>query len=95
MSDRSLPATPRKMDKARRQGQVARSPELLSEAILLWGLMVLSLVLGGGGALRNWFGGCLQASLQAASEPVPGPQAARALALGLVPGLGLLALMAG
>jgi flagellar biosynthetic protein FlhB len=94
MSDNNLPASKRKVDKAKRQGQVARAPELVSETTLLWGLFMLSLVLGANGAVVQWFGATLKACLDASTDPLPGRAAVRALSIGVGPVLALLGLIA-
>jgi flagellar biosynthesis protein FlhB len=54
--ERTEPATPRKREDARKQGQVARSRELPSAAVLLGGILVLSLAGGAmaGGLMDLW-----------------------------------------
>ncbi len=94
MSDNSLPASKRKIDKAMRQGRVARSPELVADLVLLWGLFVLSLVSGGGVYALRWFRGMLTAGFEAAQAPRMEPAVLALVARGLGPVLALVALIA-
>ncbi len=95
MSENNLPASRRKIDRARREGRIARSPELVSEAVVLWGLFVLSLAARSRGLVEGWFSAMLTACLRAGSAPSAAELAPRIAVLGAGPILALLALMAG
>ena len=58
--ERTLPATPRRLEQAREEGQVARSRELTSAALLL---AAAAAALAGGQAMGGWFAALLRRGL--------------------------------
>jgi flagellar biosynthetic protein FlhB len=97
--ERSLPATPRRLEQARAEGQVARSRELSTALVLL---AAAGAALAGGPALAGWLGGMLRRGLTleraTAFQPALALEQAGSLALGafaaLLPALALLAAVA-
>jgi flagellar biosynthetic protein FlhB len=97
--ERSLPATPRRLEQARAEGQVARSRELSTALVLLAAALA---ALAGGPALASLLGGMLRRGLTleraAAYDAAVAMEQAGGLALGafavLVPVLALLAAVA-
>jgi flagellar biosynthetic protein FlhB len=66
VAEKTQPASQRKRDKARSEGQVARSPELLTSGVFLWGLLVATVggvVIATGAA--HWFKGFVVTVLEA------------------------------
>lgn len=97
--EKSLPATPRRLEQAREEGQVARSRELTSAALMV---SSAAAALWGGQALAGWFSTLLSRGLTldrkaAFDMPVAldraGSLALEALVM-LLPALGLLAAVA-
>ena len=58
--EKTLPATPRRLEQAREEGQVARSREFTSAALLL---SAAAGALGGGQAMNGWFASLLTRGL--------------------------------
>jgi flagellar biosynthetic protein FlhB len=94
MADGQLPATARKIDKAKKKGSLARSPELITEASLLWCFFVLGMVLSSTDVLVNWFHRVLTSCLALMDGGTPSVAVIAKLALiGLAPGFALIALV--
>lgn len=97
--EKTLPATPRRLEQAREEGQVARSREFTSAALMLTSAAA---TLWGGAAMGGWFSAFLRRGLtldrEAAFNMPVALDRAGALALealvALLPALGLLALVA-
>ena len=71
MAEKNLPVTPRRREKQRRRGNVAKSPELVTSVVLFWGLSVTFLLIAQTGpSMASWFTGGIQSVFEFAStEP--------------------------
>lgn len=97
--DRTEPASPRRLDKAREEGQVARSRELATFLLLLTGAAALWLCAGWlnqqlGGAMRNGLGFERAAAMDPQFMLAHSVHGAGHALLGVLPVFGLLALAA-